>query len=233
MKILGIFARYPEPGRTKTRLAAAVGDAVAADLYDGFVRDLTERLSRCADAVWLAVTPDTPPCRAWVRTLPVSQPPAACRVMAQPDGDLGERMEWFFDQVAPGSDRPVVLVGTDSPDLPRDRVERAFEILAGGQDGLAVVPATDGGCVLIGLACHPDGLFREVRWSSPQTLLDLLQAARRRSIRFTVLSPWYDVDTVDGLGTLAGLLDAASDAEKSECPVTAERIRSVFPRQDG
>ncbi|MFW6286617.1 MAG: TIGR04282 family arsenosugar biosynthesis glycosyltransferase, partial [Candidatus Sumerlaeota bacterium] len=44
-----IFTRYPEPGRTKTRLIPAVGEVGAADLQ----RRMTERMVRRA-LVWAA-----------------------------------------------------------------------------------------------------------------------------------------------------------------------------------
>ena len=38
-----IVARYPEPGKTKTRLAASIGAAATAELYHAFLTDLARR----------------------------------------------------------------------------------------------------------------------------------------------------------------------------------------------
>ena len=43
-RAVGIFAREPVPGRTKTRLARDIGPEAAAALARAFVEDLVERL---------------------------------------------------------------------------------------------------------------------------------------------------------------------------------------------
>ena len=40
---LGLFVKFPEPGRVKTRLAKDLGDEMAAELYAAFLSDLTTR----------------------------------------------------------------------------------------------------------------------------------------------------------------------------------------------
>ena len=56
MRILGMFARRPEPGKTKTRLAATIGNELAAELYAAFVKDLLQRVPPLADRFLLGVT---------------------------------------------------------------------------------------------------------------------------------------------------------------------------------
>ena len=43
-----VFARLPEPGRVKTRLAGALSDAAACELYAAFLRDVLHLLRGCA-----------------------------------------------------------------------------------------------------------------------------------------------------------------------------------------
>ncbi|MBA3427400.1 MAG: hypothetical protein H0U07_02360, partial [Actinobacteria bacterium] len=46
--VLYVAAKAPRPGRVKTRLAAAVGDAAATGLYGAFLRDLAVRFPQAA-----------------------------------------------------------------------------------------------------------------------------------------------------------------------------------------
>src|SRR5262249_47225718 len=42
---IALFAKVPEPGKVKTRLAAAVGDEAASEFYSAFVEDTMARIS--------------------------------------------------------------------------------------------------------------------------------------------------------------------------------------------
>lgn len=229
MSILGMFARYPEPGKTKTRLAVSVGESAAADLYACFIRDLVKRTGSLADELWLAITPHTDRSRNWFQSLPGFNSDSSCRLLAQPEGDLGDRIKWFFREAAAQQTGPVVLIGTDSPDLPSARISQALDLLMDGSSEVVTVPATDGGYVLIGLVGEARTLFDGIRWSSPFTLLDTVESARTAGLRLTVLPSWYDVDQIENLGTLTALQKDPGLTEAAPCPHTAECLRRVLP----
>jgi glycosyltransferase A (GT-A) superfamily protein (DUF2064 family) len=108
----------------------------------------------------------------------------------QGGGDLGRRMQRIFDRAGPG---PVVIVGTDVPQVTRADVAAAFRLL--GRCDAVFGPADDGGYWLVGLRRRPRVLrpFGGVRWSSPHALADTLANLRGRPIaRVAALS---DVDT--------------------------------------
>src|SRR5690348_1553600 len=52
-----VLARYPEPGRTKTRLARVLGNEQAATLYRAFLVDLAQRFARPGFNLHWAYTP--------------------------------------------------------------------------------------------------------------------------------------------------------------------------------
>ena len=203
MQMLGMFARQPEPGKTKTRLAATVGDEVAAALYAAFVQDLLARVPQLAEQFLLAVTPDTAPTRAWFK----SQVPDAV-LLPQPDGDLGGRIDWFFRTAAEQGGSRIVLIGSDSPDLPSGHITAAFAAL---QDvDLVLSPASDGGYVLIGLRQPNAALFQDIPWSSAATLTATLERAAALGLSTRLIAPWYDIDTIQNLGTLWPLQNVVS-----------------------
>lgn len=228
MTTLGVFARNPEPGKTKTRLAAAIGEQNAAELYACFVRDLIARIRPLTDQLWAAVTPDTPECREWCHTLPGALDADRFRMLIQPEGDLGMRIDWFFREAAERGEGPAVLLGTDSPDLPSSRIEEAFNVLSGGETNVVVVPSTDGGYVLIGMNGPPQGIFDGVRWSSPFTMLDTVSAAEAAGLTVTVLPVWYDVDTFEDLGTFAALQRHPGRTKAVSCPETTRYMNELL-----
>lgn len=188
------FGRLPEPGRTKTRLAPALGHDAAARLYQAFLDDLVsvdvgtvERELR---------VPDRP---GAVECLGGRYPGLAVRL--QPRGDLGARLRAAFSAAFDEGADHVVVVGTDHPTLPPDYVERAFAALPDAD--LVLGPTRDGGYYLIGLrrlgwpGCA--GLLEDAPWSSS----DLLRWTRERAVRLDlnlVETPeWYDVDTPEDL----------------------------------
>ncbi|MGB1208123.1 MAG: TIGR04282 family arsenosugar biosynthesis glycosyltransferase, partial [Paracoccaceae bacterium] len=85
-------------------------------------------------------------------------------------GDLGARMRRAMDGLPPG---PVVLIGSDIPDVRPAHIAQAFAAL-GGRD-LVFGPAPDGGFWLVGHSRRrpaPWGFMRGVRWSSRHALAD-------------------------------------------------------------
>lgn len=169
---LVIFARAPQMGRVKRRLAAGIGMKAA---YDFYVRTLSQQIRTLVHdprwTVWLFVTPDTALGHpAW----------RGVRVLPQGTGDLGCRMKRPFAILPPG---PVVLVGSDIPGLRPHHVARAFALL--GSNDLVFGPATDGGFWLFGarrIRPLPRSLFSKVRWSTSSTLADTLAGIPRGSV---------------------------------------------------
>lgn len=178
-----VFVRAPALGAVKRRLAAGIGAAAAQRFYSGTMRTLLRRIG--GDPRWevhLAVTPDrvARQGRFW---------PARFRRFAQGRGDLGVRMGRAMRRFP---HRPVVLVGSDIPDLAVHHVAAAFAAL--GRGDLVFGPATDGGYWLVGArdGAMARDLFRRVRWSGPHALADTLANARGR--RVVLLEALADVD---------------------------------------
>lgn len=158
---LVIFARRPQLGVGKRRLAADVGDVEALRFARGALDRLVRSLGRDPRwRLWLAVSPDRP--LDWV---PAGTP------MAQGPGDLGARLTRVIDALPPG---PVVVLGSDTPTVTRADVAAAFRAL--GPSQAVFGPARDGGYWLIGLRRGPGQRlpFDGVRWSTKEALTDTL-----------------------------------------------------------
>ncbi len=191
---LVIFARRPELGVGKRRLARGAGELTAWRFQRVMLAGLLRRLAPDPRwTTWLAVTPD-PGARdlSWL--------PAAgrrpVRAIPQGRGDLGRRMARPMASLPPG---PVVVVGSDVPGISAARVAAAFQAL--GACDAVLGPALDGGYWLVGLAARARRRppFHPVRWSSPHALADTCANLDRAGLTWRTLDTLSDVDAADDL----------------------------------
>ena len=162
---LVVMVKVPVAGAVKTRLARRVGATEALRFYRATTALLLRRVG--CDPRWrtvLAVAPDRAVgARSW---------PSALARVPQGKGDLGSRMQRLLDRTSRG---PVVIVGSDIPDVQAGHVAQAFRLL--GRHALVFGPAEDGGYWLIGARRRPHvpRPFGGVRWSTENALADTLR----------------------------------------------------------
>ena len=195
-----VFAKAPRPGAVKTRLSPPLSPAGAARLYRCFLLDTLDSV-RAVAGVTLVIA--YAPRRAGAFF--AARHPGV-RLIPQVGPDLGARMAGVFRRLFAGGFDAVVIVGSDSPTLPRRHLEAAVRIL-GRADGV-IGPSADGGYYLIGLRAPCPALFAGVPWSTDRVLVTTLRRARRAGRRLRRLPAWYDVDTPDDLRRLAAELRA-------------------------
>lgn len=177
--VIILFTRIPRLGQGKRRLASTLGERAAlrfSRLMLGRALWTVGRL-RGAERI-LATTPDH---HARYRA-------RGFKRVGQGQGDLGVRMQRVFWRYP---NRPVVIIGSDIPDIAAGDLILALRKLRGADAVFG--PALDGGYWLIGLAGRrPATPFANVRWSSPDTLTDTLDNFRGHRVAF--LRTLYDID---------------------------------------
>ena len=196
-----VFARSPERGRVKTRLAKDVGLDRALDLHvwSGArgVRAVTAT-PRTWD-VYVTFTP-AGACEAVTAWLP-----RVDDLFAQPDGDLGARIQHAVTYTFARGHSAVVLVGTDCIAVTAERVREALGALATHDAVLGA--ASDGGYYLVGMN-RPLDVFHDIAWST-DTVADATRARLRDvGARWAELPVETDVDTVGDLVSLRDVTDA-------------------------
>jgi rSAM/selenodomain-associated transferase 1 len=196
------MAKAPRPGLAKTRLAAVLGDDGAARLAARMLRHaVAQAVQAGCGAVELRVTPDADDeyivALAREHSLPV---------VLQGDGDLGERMaRALTDGIA--AQGAAIVMGTDAPALDATVLRQAAQSLA--THDAVIVPALDGGFVLLGLRRCPPGLLAGLRWSHDQVLHDTLERLSTHGLSKETLPAMADIDTPDDLHHLpSGWLDS-------------------------
>lgn len=188
-----VFLKYPEPGKVKTRLAKNIGNERAAELYREFIASTLENCSRLARAVCFATF--TP---AEKKTQLMAMCPGPWQWLEQSSSsNLGERIHYAMNAVLAQGYRRVLVIGTDSPDLPLAFLEEAAEKLI--DHDLVLGPAEDGGYYLIGVKSAPNALFEKIDWSTEKVLAQTLRNAKQLNWSVHLLPEWYDVDDAKSL----------------------------------
>ena len=153
------MAKAPVAGAVKTRLVPALGAERAARLAQHMLAATVAAAKDCGLGVPELCASPHPAHETWAGLLPEG-------VIAtdQGVGDLGVRMASAAQRVINGG-QPVLLIGTDCPDLTPVRIRIMAERLS---DHDAVIqPAADGGYVLLGLRQFDPSLFTDIEWSGP------------------------------------------------------------------
>lgn len=207
--VLGIFAKRPDSGQVKTRLALEFGEEFAAEAHAAMLFDLldlwaSDRFLAPGGRRVLVYSPDD--AGPWFD----ARVPSAFALQPQAAGDLGARMHAFFaGELEDGAER-VVLLGSDSPTLDPTIVVSAFLCLESRD--VVLGPSTDGGYYLVGCRRAVPPIFENVNWSTSEVLAQTIERLRETDLTLSVLPPWYDVDTADDWRMLTGHLRAFRQA---------------------
>lgn len=191
-----VMAKHPVPGRVKTRLGRAFGDAAACRLYRAFLVDLAARLATMRwEVTWAVWPPDAP----FERVVP------GARCVRQEGATLGERMAAATARLLADGGTPVAVLGVDAPHAPLAAVADAGRALAGAAD-VALGPAADGGYWLIALRAPEPALFDGIAWGTSAVLGETLARARARGLRVHQVTATFDVDEPADVTELRALI---------------------------
>jgi rSAM/selenodomain-associated transferase 1 len=194
---VAILARAPLPGQAKTRLIPALGAEGAARLHGWLLRR----------TVAMALAADVGPVSLFYTGDPAHPDFAACRAFGsialrmQAEGDLGDRMlaAASASATAAGS----LVIGTDCPALCARHLQEAAGTL--DDKDAVVIPAEDGGYVLIGMRKPAPELFAGVRWGSDSVMAQTRQRLAAMGWQWAEADPLWDVDRPQDLDRLYAL----------------------------
>ncbi len=193
-----VFAKAPVAGRAKTRLIPALGAEGAARLQAALLEDALQR-ARAAGPAGLELwgTGDDP--EGWLPTLAARH---GASLHEQCDGDLGARMHNALAR-ATADGTPALIIGTDAPGLTAAAIEQAGDNLL--RHDAVIVPALDGGYVLLGLRQAPTALFTGIDWGTDRVLAATRARLRALAWRFDERPAAWDVDHPEDLERVRAL----------------------------
>ena len=199
-----VFTRYPEPGKTKTRLAGSLGHGGAADMQRKLTEHTISRVRQLQEIRPVEVHiyfagGNLQHMRQWLGSDLIYR--------AQTNGDLGERLAGACADAFRNNRERVVIIGSDCPGIKPSHIARAYEALA--HRDLVLGPASDGGYYLIGMNREFPLLFSRIPWSTWNVLRKTLQTAEKLGLSVEILEELSDVDRPEDLKHI----DHHTDAE--------------------
>lgn len=223
---LMMVAREPQPGQCKTRLCPPLLPEESAEVYAAFLLDLMDRMALLCRRqgpgfqVGVAYSPEES------RGYFAHHAPAGFVLMPQIGRDMGERLEGIARRCLRRGDQKVVIMSSDSPNLPAHLLTEAFDRL--NEADAVLGPCEDGGYYLVGLRREAPDLFRHIAWSTEVVLAQTLERARVAGLSVALLDPWYDIDTAADLERLAGEMGNGSCECAKENRATAAALTRII-----
>ena len=176
-----IFARKPEMGKVKTRLANTLGVEKTLQIYIKLLEHT----------------------RAVARNLPCD----TFIFLTEPTGDdfwegfnceiqqgknLGDKMEHAFETLFTKGYQHCIIIGSDCPGIEPSLVENAF--LSFVDNDVVIGPAEDGGYYLLGMKKLIKPVFRDKEWSTSNVFSETIAAIQNLHLAFKILPVLNDVD---------------------------------------
>ena len=192
-----VFARRPELGRVKTRLAAILGDRSALALYRAFLTDTLLAADETGATVLFAYTPGPH----------FSEQEFADITFEQQGASFGERFDAALNDAANRLPKgtPLILIGADTPHLSPEFLQHTLSVL---RDSEAVIgPNFNGGFYLIGFSKGPVPISEAFAHPSAIETVEVARLLRQAGLKPELLEFSFDVDTPLDLLNLTIVLD--------------------------
>jgi uncharacterized protein len=205
---IGVMAKAPQAGRSKTRLCPPLHPGQAAALGAAFLRDTTENIAAAGRLAritgYVAYAP-----QGSEALFDGHLADGTALLLADGSPPMPERVQGFGrcllhaiqDMLAQGHEAACVL-SADSPTVPTRFLVRAAEILLAPGDRAVLGPADDGGYYLLGLKAAHAEMFADIAWSTGGVADATRDRAGSLGLPLVELESWYDVDDAASLGTL-------------------------------
>jgi glycosyltransferase A (GT-A) superfamily protein (DUF2064 family) len=200
-----VVAKAPEPGRAKTRLAATVGDRVAADIAAAALLDTLDALAAApAASRVVALTGDLDAAAAAAQ---IRQRLESFTVIEQRGDDFADRLANAHTDAATGF--PVLQIGMDTPQVTADLLAGCARSLLGAPAVLG--PAVDGGWWVLGVQDPAMAeCLRAVPMSQPDTGELTWKALHDNGIDVIAVDRLADFDVADDVAAVREACGPAS-----------------------
>jgi uncharacterized protein len=183
-----IFARAPEKGKVKTRLAVSIGENAALTVYEALLQHtqaVTKNLT-CDKYVFYAS--HIPKQDLWDNGYSKE---------SQQGENLGDRMKNALHLLFQQGYLRVVLIGSDCFELTEAILKKAFSHL--DKSEMVIGPAQDGGYYLIGMKDDLKDVFEGMEWSTENVWQQTKEQILAQGYTYHLLPVLNDVDTLDDL----------------------------------
>lgn len=188
-----VFARLPELGLVKTRLAEAIGEDRALAAYETMLRDLLASIGTPSAETEIEILwAPTESANGDALTRAFGNLPTAM----QTGTTLGDRLSMAFsERFFFHATQKIVAIGVDDPSLPRTLIDTAFAHLDSCE--WVVGPAEDGGYYLIGsrAASFDPKIFADIEWGTSAVFATTMSKIAELQSTVAVLPVRWDIDS--------------------------------------
>jgi rSAM/selenodomain-associated transferase 1 len=197
---IGVMAKAPQPGKSKTRLCPPLLPEQAAALSAAFLRDITENIALAARQQ---------PITGYIAYAPAGREDlfdghlAAGTGLLLADGTppmppdvqgFGRCLLHAVQAMLARGHGSAVVLNSDSPTLPTALLARTAAELERDGDRVVLGPADDGGYYLLGMKAAHAHLFADIAWSTDSVAETTRRRAAECGLSVFELPAWYDVD---------------------------------------
>ncbi len=197
-EIILLFTRFPEPGKSKTRLIPELGAAGAADLQRAMTLSISKTLRELSTNHRLHTEihytgGNKEKMQKWLGDSFIYQ--------KQYEGGLGLRMFKAMRSHL-GSYSSIMLTGSDCPAVDTTLLQNGLAALR--ENDIVLGPAFDGGYYLIGISGNIAEkdlkfLFTDINWGTADVLRQTIEKIQRLQLRYHLLKKLHDIDTPEDL----------------------------------
>jgi rSAM/selenodomain-associated transferase 1 len=234
---IGVMAKAPQAGRSKTRLCPPLQHAQAAAMSAAFLRDITENIALAgrqeAIAGFIAYAP-----LGFEHLFDGHLAVGTKLLLADgtPDmpGDVtgfGRCLLHAIQALLAQGHAAACVLNSDSPTLPTEYLVRAAEALRAPGDRCVLGPTEDGGYYLLGLKAAHARLFADIAWSTGSVADATRARAAELGLELVELPVWYDVDDRSSHARLSRETKPESDQGGDQghypAPATARAIDAM------
>lgn len=184
-RALLIFAKNPEKGTVKTRLAQTLGEDKALQVYKKLLAHTRRVVSSVQEDKILWYSDFIPKQDRWKESEFTKK--------IQQGHSLGKRMQYAFAKAFEDGYEHVVIIGSDCAQIKPGHISQAYRQLK--SHDIVVGPSRDGGYYLLGMNQYCPALFENKAWSTEKVLQQTLEECNQLGRSYYLLEPLNDVDT--------------------------------------
>ncbi|MFT6791390.1 MAG: rSAM/selenodomain-associated transferase 1 [Cellvibrionaceae bacterium] len=192
---LSIFTKTPQLGLVKTRMQPDLSTSFSVELHTALLNQQLSYFYKnniCPSTLWLSGDRNI-----FYKSLPQWQ---SLPIRRQQGNDLGARMAYAVERELQHH-RGVILVGTDCPFINEETLDQVCQSL--GNYDAVIIPALDGGYVLLAVKEYFAVLFQNISWGESCVFEQTLSILCQLSLTVMTLQPLPDIDRPEDLVYLA------------------------------
>lgn len=183
-----IFTRIPEAGKTKTRLQSKLSKEECANLHKCFLKDIYDIFVNLNDI-------DIIICHTEEGDLNILKNIFYKEnlYIKQYGNNLNEKMYNAIKEVLSLKYDKCVLIGTDIPEINKDDIINAFNLL--NNNDFVFGASYDGGYYLVGMKEANDIIFK----SGSENLKDIINIVEANNLKYGLTNKKHDIDDYEDL----------------------------------